>query len=110
MNNLKQGWLSPTGEFTECNSYDHIAVARSLAYPLHFPDYDTRTERRVSDDEKLLNAGWAYIGVSSFLCHEWRIGWKKNLTPEQRRFLRPYFEESDLPVNDVSVMRWAMEQ
>lgn len=108
---LRQGWLSPSGEFVECNSYDHLCVARSLAGHLNTPDYDQRRERTVSADEKLMNAGWVYIGISSFMCHEWRIGWARDLSPEQRIFLKPYFEDGDgLPVNDVAIMRWEMER
>lgn len=109
MKELKQGWLSPTGEFVECNSYDHIAIARDLANNLNLYQFSVKQNRPLPEDTLLMNAGWVYIGISSFMCHEWRIGWYRKLTFEQVRFLRPYFEESDLPVNEFSVYRWKEE-
>lgn len=110
MNELRQGWLSPTGEFFECHSYDHYETARELAYNLSLPSIDTKLSRIISEDEKLLNAGWVYIGIASFMCHEWRFGWNRKLTSEQVRFLRPYFENGNgLPVNEFCKMRWKEE-
>ena len=110
METLKQGWLSPTGEFFECGSFDHIDVAGTLCEPLHLPDYDFKTERRISADDKLLNYGWVYIGISCFFCHEWRIAWRAHLSYEQKKFLEPYFEDGGgLPVNDMSAFRWKEE-
>ena len=85
---LQQGWLSPTGEFFECHSYDHYSTARELADNLSLPYIDIKTSRIISEDDRLLNAGWVYIGIASFMCHEWRIGWKLKLSPEQVCFLR----------------------
>lgn len=68
---LRSGWLSPTGEFFECSYSDHIDVARELAEPLKLPDYDFKTERRISADDKLMNAGWVYIGLSAIPPREW---------------------------------------
>ena len=107
---LYAGWLSPTGEFLKAGLYEHISIAREVAKKLHLPDYDFRTERRISADTALENAGWVYIGIGTFMDYEWRIGggmipW----TPEQKAFLRQYFEESDIPVNQVSRDRWELE-
>lgn len=109
MDDLRQGWLSPTGEFRECSSYDHVSTAREIAEILHLPDIDVKTGRQISGDDALMKCGWAYVGISSFWRHEWRIGWDRNLTPEQVRFLRPYFEGACLPVNEYSLMRWMDE-
>lgn len=107
---LRQGWLSPTGEFYECSSFDHIVLAKDLAEKQSVPDIDARSHRIIPDDERLMMAGWVYIGISSFRCHEWRIGWKRSITPEQIRFLRPYFEDGTfLPVNELSKQRWMEE-
>lgn len=89
MSSLKSGWLSPTGEFFPCISFDHIVTARELAEHLNL----------------LMNSGWVYIGISTYGRHEWRIGWKTHLTYEQKRFLTPYFED-ELPVDSMSVLRW----
>ena len=110
MKEIKTGWLSPTGEFFPAGLYDHIYVARELADSLSLPSYDFKTNRMIPDDDKLLNNGWVYIGIGVYFEHEWRIGWGElPLTPEQIRFLRPYFEENDLPVNEIARMRWELE-
>ena len=109
MKELKTGWLSPTGEFFQSGLYEHIDVARELADSLSLPSYDFKTNRRISDDDKLLNAGWVYVGIGVYFEHEWRIGWNIKLSPEQIRFLRPYFEQNDLPVNEIARMRWELE-
>lgn len=57
MSRLRQGWLSPTGEFFECNSYDHCEMARKLADNLSLQRIDIKTSRIISEDEQLLNAG-----------------------------------------------------
>lgn len=98
---LKTGWLSPEGDFYPCYSYDHNEEARSILkilgreYPHH-------------PDDELMDIGFVYIGISSFLCHEWRIGWNKFLTEYQINFLKPYFE-SDLPVSEFTMHRWRNE-
>ena len=63
----------------------------------------------IPDDDKLLNNGWVYIGIGVYFEHEWRIGWNTKLSPEQIQFLRPYFEQNDLPVNEIARMRWELE-
>lgn len=57
MSRLRQGWLSPTGEFFECNSYDHYGTAKELTNNLSLSRIDVKTNRTVSEDEQLLNAG-----------------------------------------------------
>ena len=108
MRKLKTGWLSPTGEFFEAGVYEHLEVSHGLASKTNIPDYDFQKGRRISDDEKLLRSGWVYVG-SSFLSHEWRVAWGRRMTPEQRLFLRPYFEDKDLPMNAVAKDRWELE-
>lgn len=101
MDELKTGWLSPAGDFYTCYSYGHNEEARviltTLGYDYHHPD------------DELMALGWVYVGISSFLCHEWRIGWNKFLTEYQINFLKPYFEDSELPVNEFAVLRWKRE-
>lgn len=106
---LEQGWLSPTGEFFKCNSYDHIEKAKELAENLNLPDIDSKTGRIISADDQLLFAGWVYIGISVFLCHEWRVGWHRSLSQEQIQFLRPYFEQEDIPMNSFCKTHWEEE-
>lgn len=98
---LKTGWLSPAGDFFPCFSYDHNEEAREILKTLG-RDYPHHP------DDELMEAGWVYIGISSFLVHEWRIGWNKFLTEYQINFLKPYFE-SDLSVPDYTKWRWKRE-
>ena len=109
MGELKTGWLSPTGEFCEAGLYEHIGIAKALADELHLPSYDFQTNRSISDDDKLLRNGWVYIGIGVFFEHEWRITWWGSLSPEQIAFLKPYFEESEIPVNKVTKDRWGLD-
>lgn len=101
---LNTGWLAPDGSFSPCSSYDHCEEAMRLVGRLGYP-----TIEHPHADDNLMAHGWVYTGISCFLCHEWRIGWNKFLTEPQKQFLKPYFEESDLPVNEFSVMRWGRE-
>lgn len=101
--NLKTGWLAPDGSFFPCYSYDHAEEAREIVTKLGYS-----TIEYPHADDNLMAHGWCYIGISSFFCHEWRIGWNKFLTDLQKNFLKPYFE-SDLPVNDFAKMRWERE-
>lgn len=100
---LSTGWLSPDGSFFKCNTYDHVCSAISLVDKFGYSIDLSHA------DDILLNHGWVYVGISSFFCHEWRVEWEKFLTVSQKQFLKPYFEGSDLPVNDFSVLRWTQE-
>lgn len=109
---LNTGWLSPAGEFFPCHSYDHNEEARVIVSKFGYSDLcqdEYGTQKIIHADDNLMAHGWVYIGISTFFCHEWRIGWGKFLTEIQKRFLRPYFEESDLPVNEFAVYRWKQE-
>ena len=97
---LDTGWLSPTGEFFQCNTYDHVAVAEKL----------TGEYRRA--DEALMRRGYVQISINQLGRKEWAIFWnmKHKLTPEQTRFLRSYFENSDtFPVCFSARCRWDKE-
>lgn len=96
---MKTGWLSPTGEFVECDVCDHIEAACEIA------------GERYRADEKLKKSGWVQITRSLMGRKEWHIYYDlyHNLTPEQIRFLRPYFENDEIPMNSIAKMRWEME-
>lgn len=110
MAELRTGWLSPTGEFYPCGQFEHISVANELCEPMGLPDTDPSTLRRISGDEKLLNFGWVYIGLSLMGVREWRFGWKRNLTGEQIQFLRQYVDDGNgIPVDEFCLKRWREE-
>lgn len=96
---MQTGWLSPTGEFIECDVFDHIYVARQLTHDGYHAD------------DILLKRGYVQISRSLMGNREQAIFYdlRHTLTPEQVRFLRPYFEENDIPVSEVARQRWEME-
>lgn len=102
---LTTGWLSPNGEMYTCGSYDHVSTAEELVKKYK---YVSTVYFSVCDD-LLMERGWVYIGISSLGAHEWRIGWKKFLTESQKSFLRPYFEDSEIPVSSMSRINWENE-
>lgn len=106
---FKIGWLSPTGEFIECDSYNHIKIAQDVAEKLHLPSYDFENERSISADDALFKIGWAHIGVTGSLKKEWFVFWNRKLTPEQVAFLRPYFESEKLNIGPVTKQHWTLE-
>ena len=96
---MQTGWLSPTGEFIACDVYDHLDVARRIAHDGYHAD------------ELLLKSGWVKISKSLMYRKEQAIYYDlyHTLTPEQVIFLRPYFDENDIPVSDLARQRWEME-
>lgn len=95
---MQTGWLSSTGEFIKCDTCDHISVARQL------------TNEGYHADETLLKRGYVQIS-KSLMTKEQKIYYDlhHSLTPEQIRFLRPYFEENDIPVDEIARQRWEWE-
>lgn len=96
---MKTGWLSPTGEFIECDVCDHIYIAREL------------TEEEYNANGVLLKRGYVQISRSLMGNREQKIYYDlhHNLTLEQIRFLRPYFEDNDILMDSLAQMRWNME-
>ena len=97
---MKTGWLSPTGEWYPCPVYDHLTLARKLA------------DTTIRPDDVLIDRRWVKITISQLGRKEWRIYWhnRLGLTPEQKQFLKPYFEsDSDFPVDDWTRYFWEVE-
>lgn len=103
---MKMGWLSPCGDFTPCESWEHLSVARNLID-------EHGMAHVISDhwhaDEVLLSAGWVRIGRYE---GKQSIQWKmfRHLTEVQKTFLKPYFSDlNDLQVTDYSLLEWEYE-
>ena len=97
---LYTGWLSPTGEFFPCRSYEHISTARELCVA-----YGIDTNKTSFPDEELLRHGWISISIMAFLEHGFEVAIhpKAKPTQEQLLFLKPYYEgERGLEMIDVS--------
>ncbi len=91
MSMIRCGWLSSSGQFIQCEPYEHIAVAQKLV--------NDKVPYFVADDY-LLDHGWVKIYRESFFGHKWHIYWKGFLSNDQKSFLRPIF---DNPENDICV-------
>lgn len=93
---MQTGWLSPTGEWHPCETYEHTTYASRILE---------------SSEGRLEKAGWVKITRSAMGIREQKIYWdlRHSLTPEQIRFLRPYFEENDIPVCELATYRFRKE-
>ena len=60
---------------------------------------------------KLIERGWVKISISHWPTKRWSIWWRHHyLTPEQKRFLEPYFApDSEFPVDDFERDYWEDE-
>lgn len=98
MNEIKLGWLSPTAEMVECNSYEHI----STAYDILDKNYNMGSVFNNPDDV-LVNLGWVHICRGAILDYDYHFYWNMNrfLTPEQIQYLKPYFEDENCPIDEV---------
>ena len=110
MEELKLGWLSPSGEFIETGMYQHMYFARQIRDRLNLQNKDRIYGKgQMSDDELLIDAGWVSI-TKSAMSHRWIISWKRfSLSPEQKRFLEPYFQFEDF-VDEYVYHNWEDEQ
>ena len=93
---MQTGWLSPTGEWHPCETYEHTNYASRVLN---------------SSESRLENTGWVKITRSAMGTREQKIYWdlRHTLTPEQVRFLRPYIEENDIPVDELVKYRFRKE-
>jgi len=96
---MKTGWLSPTGEFIKCDVCDHIDTAIEIVGDNY----------RASD--VLLKRGWVQISRSLIGNKEYCVYYDlhHNLTTEQTKFLRPYFEDDNIRMDSITRMRWKYE-
>ncbi len=105
LNDLMSGWLSPDGSFYPCVPCEHVQVARVLCDKFGYNIWDYQGHA----DDTLMQQGWALITLSEWDKH-WRIDWKwtRKVTPQQVKFLRPYFEDAH-PVHELIRRRWERE-
>lgn len=103
---LKLGWLSPEGEFIQCQHYDHTSVANDILNRL-----DNRTSyfQYHRPDDKLLELGWVHISIDILGKRELVIYWNKFLTEIQKEFLKPYFETTLIDVSFSCKAKWEKE-
>ena len=103
MSELNTGWLSPVGDLFECDYFDHTGAAQQLMEEFGYVGLMNRA------DDVLLSNGWVKISMSLLGRKEWAICWEKFLTEWQKSALRPYFEESEIPVGPTGMIKWSRE-
>lgn len=90
------GWLSPTGEFIQCNTYAHIKTADEI-----YSKFTGSSKCTSTPDRELLKLGWVSISIMTFFDHGFDFSHMQHLTSEQIAFLRPYYTgQYGLPMRD----------
>ena len=85
---MDTGWLSPSGEFIECEPRDHLSVADGIAQNLDIYDDDCNS------DDVLLEFGWIRISILEFLEYGFVFYFvKDNASENQRLFLRDFYDK-----------------
>lgn len=85
---MDTGWLSPSGEFIECEPRDHLSMAEDIAQKLGIYD-----ENCISDDV-LLEFGWIRISFLTFFEHGFIFSFvKENASENQRLFLLDFYDK-----------------
>ena len=100
LNSMEQytGWLSPYGDFIECESYEHLSKAEEIVERNYSSDENEHA------DDLLYDHGWASIGIVTFMEHGISVRYRSTrLTDAQLHFLKPYVEgEFELPLTKIS--------
>lgn len=84
---LDTGWLAPNGDWYLCDYMEHLALADDL-WHLMYSQWEPSCERM------LLDMGWCEIHCVTYLEHGFLFNFKRHLTPEQIRVIRPVVENN----------------
>ena len=99
-NELKMGFMSPSGDFYETGYMEHLYIADELYKSIH-------DSACVSDPEKeLMKEGWLSIHVLGIL-DRFLFGFMGHLTSEQIRIIKPVVEENWDQI--IRSNRWELE-
>lgn len=101
---MKIGWLSPSGELFELQGGEHLWGARILLEKMGY------TNEIYRPDDFLMSLGYVHITYSLMYTKTLRIHWNRSLTPEQIRFLRPYFEQTEISIESWDLERFQKEE
>ena len=96
------GWLAPDGTFCPCGWGSHVTMAESICKQRGF-SFSSK-----SADDVLMEHGYVHL-TQSFLTGEYSFFWDRLLTTMQIAVLKPYFENSDLPISKSTQMEWEFE-
>lgn len=85
---LKTGFMSPSGDFYETGYMEHLHIADELYKSIHDLAY-------VSDpEEELMKEGWLSIHVLGMPENDFLFKFKRHLTSEQIRIIKPVVEDN----------------
>lgn len=95
---LNTGWLSPDGDFYPTGYMEHLAVADEIWNQLYneMPPNDV--------DRRLVDLGWCEIHCVTYLEHGFLFNFNRHLTPEQRKIIKPIFENNKHRILKSSLM------
>lgn len=97
---LKTGFMSPSGDFYETGYMEHLHIADELYESIH-------NSACVSDpEEELMKEGWLSIHVLGIL-DRFLFGFMGHLTSEQIRIIKPVVEENWDQI--IRSNRWELE-
>lgn len=97
---LKTGFMSPSGDFYETGYMEHLHIADELYEIIH-------NSACVSDpEEELMKEGWLSIHVLGIL-DRFLFGFMGHLTSEQIRIIKPVVEENWDQI--IRSNRWELE-
>lgn len=83
------GWLSPSGEFIECDPHDHCNMAVELGERLGLTEEDQNIA-----DAFLIKHGWIRISFMLTLDTGYVFLYYETASESQRLFLRRFLEEN----------------
>lgn len=85
---LKTGFMSPSGDFYETEYMEHLHIADELYGSIH-------DSACVSDpEEELMKEGWLSIHVLTMFEHGFLFSFRGHLTSEQIKIIKPIVEEN----------------
>lgn len=102
---LPLGWLSPTGEFIECNFAEHYSTAEDI-----LSKDPVGILKDGCADDQLINFGWVRISMKRMFVCAYEISWNtdRHLSYEQFSFLQKYFKAMDT-ISPHTIIRWEKE-
>lgn len=95
---IKTGWLAPDGTLFPNLMWGHITAACKIL-----------GEEDAIADRRLLDSRYVRISNSVSNTREYAITWKHWLTPNQKYFLKDYFENPEILVCSSSREKWEEE-
>ena len=83
------GWLSPSGEFIECDPHDHWSMAVKLGEKMGL----SKEDRNIAE-AFLMKHGWIEISFTVMLETGYVFLYYETASESQRLFLRQFLEEN----------------